>query len=184
MKLVFDNSIHLGQFSINNERLRVGAKNSQILISAKPSTKVVGVESFNEIGYSDNIIWNLEREPQNIFYKFMDVYHSVKNIERTPLTASDAKKALEIANTYQIHLSNALSIAIAVDRKAAEIHSFYPDFQKPQIVELLKTADIATPTMRELEEKQFEEQNLEQCYQDALNTFKKHRIELTALFHS
>ena len=71
-KIVFDNSIHLGQFNIDNNSMRIAAKNSQIMISTKPIREVIGIESFNENSVSDDIIWGLEREPQDTFYKFMD----------------------------------------------------------------------------------------------------------------
>ena len=55
-KIVFDNSIHLGQFAISNEQLRIACKNSQITLSNKTEEEVVGIESFNENTYSDGMI--------------------------------------------------------------------------------------------------------------------------------
>ena len=78
------------------ESVRIAAKNSQAMISLKPESAIIGIEAFNENTFSDDIIWTLERAPQDKFYKFMDVYHSITNILRIPLTRENAELALRI----------------------------------------------------------------------------------------
>ncbi len=183
MKIVFDNSVHLGQFCITDEQIRVAAKNSQIMVSKKPDTARIGVESFNENTFSDDIIWGLQREPQDVFYKFMDIYHSVKNVDRVALSVEDSKKALEICGALHIDISNALTCTIAMRVGAEEIHSFYPDFKKDTVVSFLKEQSIAVNNPAAETEQAFLEDGLEQYYQDALTTFRKWGIDLAAKFH-
>lgn len=183
-KIVFDNSIHLGQFSVNNEGMRIAAKNSQILISAKSGTEVIGLESFNENTFSDDIIWGLEREPQDAFYKFMDLYHSVKNVTRIPLETDDAKEAIMLSEKLGINISNALTCALAIKNQADEIHSFYQEFDNQKLKGFLKTKGVAVITkLNNQTEKTFFEPGLEGFYQDSLAVFKKEKINLPDKFH-
>ena len=180
-KIVFDNSIHLGQFNIADESMRISAKNSQVMLSGKSDQEVVGIESFNENAYSDDIIWGLEREVQDTFYPFMDVYHSVKNVIRVPLRADDSEMALKISKEFNIGLSNALTCAIAIREKADEIHSFYPEFQKEDIKAFMKSFGVSVGIPAQ--EKRFFEENLEELYQNALKKFQKKDINLVSKFH-
>ena len=183
MKIVFDNSIHLGQFCTSNEQMRIAAKNSQIMISLKPNTDCLGVESFNENAFSDDIIWGIPREPQDVFYKFMDVYHSIKNVDRVPLHNEDAKMALKISEDIGINISNALTLAIAMRVKADEIHSFYSEFKKEGVKNFLRENGIASKNPSFEKEGSFLENSLEQYYQDSLSAFKQHDIDLVKKFH-
>lgn len=182
-KIVFDNSIHLGQFNIDNNSMRIAAKNSQIMISTKPIREVIGIESFNENSVSDDIIWGLEREPQDTFYKFMDNFHSYKNIDRVPLNIHDAKESIKLAEEYDISISNALTCVLAIRNKADAIHSFYTDFSKKELQDYLQTRGIELNVMdNTTEEMSFKEPNLEDFYQETLKIFKKHDINLLSKF--
>jgi len=183
MKILFDNSVHLGQFCINNERVRISAKNSQIIISSKPNTECVGVESFNENAFSDDIIWGIPREPQDVFYKFMDVYHSLKNVDRVPLNNEDSENALKISKDLGINISNALTCAIAIRTKANEVHSFYSEFKKGNVVHFLSTHGIVVNNPTSEKENSFSEDNLETYYKDSFACFKKCEIDLVSKFH-
>ncbi|OGN05734.1 MAG: hypothetical protein A2831_03645 [Candidatus Yanofskybacteria bacterium RIFCSPHIGHO2_01_FULL_44_17] len=182
-KIVFDNSIHLGQFSITDESMRIASKNSQIMISEKSNDEIIGVESFNENTYSDDTIWGIPREPQDVFYKFMDVYHTLKNVDRIALSKEDTRKALEISEKLGIQISNALTCAIAIRVKAEEIHSFYSEFKKIEVAELLASESIILNNPSIEIENKFSEDNLEKYYQDALASFRKHGIDLAEKFH-
>jgi hypothetical protein len=184
-RILFDSSIHLGQFCISDETLRLACKNSQASISAKPENEIVGVVSFNENSWSDHIIWSLERDVQDVFYKFMDVFHSVKNIDRIELLPSDAKLALEIAENLGIDISNALSCAIAVGHQVDEIHTFYPSLMTPQSKGwMAKHYGIAISLPTAHQERKFSEQDLEQYYQDTLLTFRQTATNLIEQLHT
>lgn len=180
-KIVFDNSIHLGQFAIADEGMRIAAKNSQVMLSHKNENEVIGIESFNENAYSDDIIWGLEREVQDTFYPFMDVYHSVKNVVRVPLRADDSEMAIKISKEFNIGLSNALTCAIAIREKVDEIHSFYSEFQKSNIKAFLKSFGVSI-ILPEEGEQDFEG-SLEDLYQAALKKFQDHQVNLVDRFH-
>jgi hypothetical protein len=183
MKIAFDNSIHLGQFSIANEPARIAAKNSQAMISTKPGGEVIGVQAFNENSYSDHIVWGLERDPQDRFYRFMDVFHSVKNIIRVPLNADDAQRALLIHRKHNLHMSNALTCAVAIAQQAQEIHSLYDEFRRPEVVSYLQQDFGITVTLPSSEDEQRFSEELERYYRDALVTFRSARVDLSAQFH-
>ena len=185
MRIAFDNSVHLGQFSTTDESMRIAAKNSQAMISMKPGSDVIGIEAFNENTYSDDIIWTLEREPQDQFYKFMDVYHSVTHILRVPLTAENAELALSIHKDLGIDIANALTCAVAVIHKADEIHSFYREMKHPTVVRSIQEKyGILVTYPRAGGELRFPDTALESYYQNALSTFREARIHLPVKFHN
>src|SRR3989344_5477852 len=183
MKILFDNSIHLGQFSLTDEKMRISAKNSQVMISQKPEAEIIGVENFNENAYSDDIIWGIPREPQDVFYKFMDVYHSLKNVDRVPLNNEDSENALKISKELSINISNALTCAIAIRTKANEIHYFYSEFKKENVIHFLSTSGIVVNNPTSEKENSFSEDNLETYYKDSFACFKKCEIDLVSKFH-
>ncbi len=182
-KILFDTSIHLGQFSITDEAVRIACKNSQAMISVKPDTNVIGIESFNENSFADNIIWKLPRLPQDVFYKFMDLYHSIKSITRIPLTMEDTRNALEVAGEFSIDLSNALTCALAIKNEATEVHSYYQDFKKEELRMYLETHQIKVIVPQTSNEMKFKETDLEAYYQETLDTFRKFNIHITEMFH-
>jgi hypothetical protein len=183
MKLVFDSSIHLGQFCITDEQTRILAKNSQIMISDKPDNAVTGIESFNEVAYADHIIWSLDREPQDIFYKFMDTFHSEKNILRVPLSQEETRLMNDIASQYNIHPSNALTCALAITQKASTIHSLYSDFQRADVIALLESYNIKTNSNIAQREQRFSNPALETYYQNTLTTFQAMDINMAGKLH-
>lgn len=185
MRIAFDNSIHLGQFSTVDEAMRIAAKNSQAMISLKPASEVVGIEAFNENTYSDDIIWTLEREPQDNFYKFMDVYHSVTHILRVPLSPENAELALAIHKKTGLHIANALTCAVAILHKADEIHSYYLELRQPNANQyMLENYGIKITLPDTNSELKFPDPALESYYQAALETFRAARIHLPLKFHT
>lgn len=184
MRVAFDNSIHLGQFSTADESMRIAAKNSQAMISLKPESAIIGIEAFNENTYSDDIIWTLEREPQDKFYKFMDVYHSITNILRVPLTRENAELALLIHKEIKIDMANALTCAVAVVHHADEIHSIYGEMMDLSVVNYMRHQfGIAVKVPSVTKEISFTNSELESYYQDALATFRIAGIHLPLKFH-
>ena len=184
MRIAFDNSIHLGQFSTADEAMRVAAKNSQAMISLKPESAVIGVEAFNENSYSDDIIWTLDREPQDKFYKFMDVYHSVTHILRVPLAPENAELALAIHKETGLHIANALTCAVAILHNADQIHSFYRELKQPAALRYMQDKYRITVTYpTSSDELRFSNAELESYYQGALATFRAANIHLPLKFH-
>jgi hypothetical protein len=185
MRIAFDNSIHLGQFSTADEAMRVAAKNSQAMISLKPKSEVIGIEAFNENTYSDDIIWTLEREPQDTFYKFMDVYHSVTNILRVPLRPDNAELALAIHKDLGIDIANALTCAVAILHQADELHSFYGEFRQAKVAQYMQDKHrIIVTYPSNSNELSFADAQLESYYQSALATFRAARIHPPLKFHT
>jgi hypothetical protein len=184
MKLVFDNSIHLGQFCITDERLRIAAKNSQVMISTKPGDQIIGIESFNENSFSDHTIWALERGVQDTFYRFMDVYHSVKNVVRVPLAPQDAEKALALQRQLNVDLSNALTCALALRFAANEIHSFYGELRRDDVMRYVRLELGVRVTQPDAAAEHSFPGELEQYYQDALAAFRNAKVNLPDEFHA
>lgn len=184
MRIAFDNSIHLGQFGTVDESVRIAAKNSQAMISMKPESTTIGIEAFNENTYSDDIIWTLERTPQDKFYKFMDVYHSISNILRVPLTRENAELALRIHGEIKIDMANALTCAVAVIHQADEIHSLYGEMTDPTVIRYVRGQfGISVTFPPASNEISFPDADLESYYQDALATFRAAGIHLPLKFH-
>lgn len=184
-KILFDSSIHLGQFCTNNESLRLACKNSQVSLSTKPKKETIGVISFDENSWSDDIIWQLERKTQDIFYKFMDVFHSVKNIDRIALSVKDAELALKIAKKTKLNMANSLSCAVAITKKVNEIHTVYPSLLASDIKTFMQEGyNITILKPEAIHELLYTEEGLEKQYQEALAVFKKESIDLTKLAHA
>ncbi len=181
-KIVFDNSIHLGQFCISNEAIRVASKNSQAMLSSKGENEIVGIESFNENTYSDDSIWGLGRTIQDMFYPFMDVYHSVKNIIRTPLRVDDTEMALKISKEFGVHISNALTCSIAIRERANEIHSFYLEFKDDELGKFMKSFGVLICVPGHTTELEFTD-GLEDLYKSALKKFRDEEVDLPVWFH-
>lgn len=179
MKIAFDASVHFGQFSTNSEEIRIACKNSQIAISTKPASETIGLASFNENSWVDHIIWELSREQQDTFYPFMDVFHSVKNIERIPLDKINMILAAELSEKLGLETSDALTCAIAIIHKADAIHTFYPDLLKDSAkAHLQKEYGIAVMQPVAQSEEKYAEQGLEDSYQKTVDKFKQEGINL------
>ncbi|MEK9159912.1 MAG: DUF6190 family protein [Patescibacteria group bacterium] len=179
MKIVFDASIHLGQFCLRSEEIRIACKNSQISISTKPGYEIVGVVSFNEISWIDHIIWGLERTQQDTFYPFMDLFHSVKNIDRIPLNKPASVLALQLVEKLNLRSSNAMTCAIAILSDADLIHTFYPDLLRKEVKSYMKnehTIEVVQPESKV--ELNYAESGLEASYQAAREKFLQDKVDI------
>lgn len=184
MKVVFDNSIHLGQFSTTKKDLRIFAKNLQVSLSSVNKDGVIGIETYNENSYTDDYIWSLDRKTQDGFYKFMDLFHSTKNIVRVPIKPEHLDQATSLADKYKIHISNALTCSVAISSRADQIHSLYKDFRNKQLLEFLLEKGIEVCKPESVSEETYLEKELEKYYNVALKLFQKKKIEPTVEFHS
>ena len=178
-KVLFDASIHLGQFCSTDEATRFACKNAQVRISDKNTGEVIGVCTYNENSLVDDRIWALERFEQDIFYPFMDLFHSVKNIIRVPLNYVDMALAETTGKTYQMSASSALSCAVAV-REQAVIETIFPDLLSASVREgLAKQYGLAigrpSPEGVELS---YSEGDLEERYQETKRYFIEHHVKL------
>lgn len=183
MKLIFDTSIHLGQFNISDEATRIAAKNSQVSISKCPDSEVVGTVSFNENSYCDDTIWSLPREVQDAFYLYMDIYHSSRHIIRVPMLVPDVDLARTLHSELDLHISNALTCAIAINHQVQELHSLYSDFSREPVRSLLLHHGVRVWTPRPKAETLYTETTLEAYYQDALRMFRASSTFLSGYFH-
>ena len=182
-RVVFDNSIHLGQFCFLRGEMRVTAKNMQIKLASEGAPGVLGVESFNENSFTDDTIWKLPRPVQDAFYRFMDLFHSVKEIKRVSLGRSDVELALRISDDLKIDLSNALTCALGIRFGASEVQSYYGDFQRDNVRGLLAEHAIELFKRSAGVEQQYSEPALEQYYVEALQAFREHQVDLQKTFH-
>lgn len=185
MKIVFDASIHLGQFCTHSEDIRIASKNAQIALSAKPTEDFIGAISFNENSWVDHTIWQLNRDQQDIFYPFMDQFHSLKNINRIPLINADANLAIEISESLGIDLSCALTCAIAVINKIDTIQSHEPGLLNEAVTKYMKSTHGVSITQPVAEiEAFYPEQGLEEAYQQALQKFKEDKVNVYEMLRS
>lgn len=181
VKLFFDASIHFGQFSLQSEAIRIACKNSQIAISNKPQVDCVGLTTFNENGWVDHVIWDLERDEQDIFYPFMDVFHTVKNINRVPLLDEDVTLAKKIQTDTGLAIAHAWSCAAAARHKVTIYHTLYQELLTDKVLKYMQTNHgIAITRPPEDPEQNFTAGNLEQLYQNALVFLRKNNLDLAS----
>jgi hypothetical protein len=186
-KILFDASIHLGQFDIENEERRISCKNSQASISEKSGEGLIGYYTFNENGWMDKIIWFLERKAQDAFYPFMDNYFSTRNIAGIPLSQKNLVLAQELSTKFpKLDISNALSCSVAISNNINIIHTYYPTLLDRSIVEYMKKNNIAItfpPSSKELLFTQNKNPDIETLYQAALREFKKNKVKIFTRLH-
>ncbi|MFT7557398.1 MAG: hypothetical protein ACI83D_000062 [Planctomycetota bacterium] len=188
MKIIFDASIHLGQFCINDEAIRVACKNSQTSIKTTQNAGPAASYTFNENGWMDKIIWGIDRESQNTFYPFMDVFYSVTDTTGVDLTIADTQLAIEIVDTFpDLSISNALTCAVAINNQIEEVHTVYPGLLSQNLKEYMATnhnVSIVKPESGKEEVFQDSSQlNLESLYQAALEVFRKNQVNLVDYLH-
>lgn len=177
--ILFDASIHLGQFSLANETIRLACKVSQSSLGEKSKTGIKGFISFNENSLVDDMIWNLDRSAQDVFYQFMDVFHSVKNIDRIAIDYRHMEIALGISKQLKLEPSSALSCAIAINLKIPFIHTLYSDLLNENVINYMKSEHnihVIVPSGNE--EANYQEDQLENYYREVINHFKKDNIDL------
>lgn len=190
MKILFDASIHLGQFVTDNESLRISCKNSQAAISEKGNDKVKGYYTFYENGWMDKIVWNLERQVQDTFYPFMDVFFSLKNIEGLADTTEEMAFAAQLGAKFPVvESSNLISCALAVTRRIDVVHTLYKTLLHPELVDYMAKkygVKISLPptTAENTFGENTEVHSLEKLYEDALSGFKKGNINILNTLHS
>ncbi len=179
MKILFDASVHLGQFHPTDEAIRVASKNSQASISSIGGDENESVITFNENSWVDHVIWGLKRAEQDIFYRFMDVFHTIKQIERVPLTAEDAKFALQLSEKLSLDVSDALSCAVAVRQHTEELHTWQSTLLQPTVIEQFQqTSPLKIPWLSAASELRYAEPELETAYQDVLRLFRDHQLNV------
>ena len=114
----------------------------------------------------------------------MDVFHSVKSIDRVPLSKEAAGLALTLATEQGLEMSNALTCAVAISEGAHEIHTLYKNLLKPTVVAYLKKErNIIATKPPNASEITFPEPGLEKAYQDTLQLYRERKLNLPDQFH-
>lgn len=193
-KKMFDSSIHIGQFSLD-EDIRIRCKNAQVEIADKNSRelyKVLWVCSFWENTESDNIIWEtLGRKEQDVFYPWMDVFHTVKHIEKV---RESNPKILELYETLNRSLPDCscagrMILASAIYSKSVIIYTLYPDILEVWVVKYMHeqyAIEVMIPPLwgevqyiwGEVQVEDGKVFDLEQLYQDAMSLYRERNIDL------
>jgi len=172
-RILFDASVHLGQFYAQSDSIRWGCKLSQITISEKSEQMHFGIWTDNENGRVDNAIWSLPSTIQNSYYPFMDHFFSIKQIEQIQLERIDVEYATEfMSQKSALSFLSSYTCAVAIRLKATELHTLYTD---------LLTSDVATCMQHNHQitivkpfskiESTYKDSELETNYQRALTTF-------------
>jgi|GEM_PF-1619195 len=181
-KIIFDASIHLGQFSLD-EKIRIFCKNSQASLSIKINGDLVqGFYTHEENGWMDHIIWSIDRTTQDIFYPFMDLFYSEARAEAIPLNADLLEKCSVLAKIFpKIHAHILLTCAAAIRYNIDEIHSVYPEFKNQHLINHLRDTGIVVITQgseREIPFPEYTDGDLEDLYQNARKRFSNKQINI------
>ncbi len=172
--IMFDASIHLGQFCLTSEETRLGCKLSQISIGRQSLDSDAGLWTDNENGRVDNAIWALPRELQDDFYPFMDLFFSVSRINQVQLEQEDVNFAFKLMELdLQLSFLSAYTCSVAINRNISELHTLNADMlNQPLILHMQQhSLLIVRPTAKH--ETQYGDEQLESAYQGALTAFKK-----------
>ena len=188
---MYDSSIHLGQFSLN-EDIRVRCKNAQVVAKTKQQeTWVIAVVTFCENTESDHCIREtLGRKEQDVFYPRMDVYHTIKQIEKVRDNNSDVRDLAAMIQQKSWSTWSAASIlAWAVTNNCKIINTLYTDVLQPSFVKYaaeIYDITIQQPplwpelpyTWGQLQEEDGKHFDLETLYQEAMNLYRQRNIDL------
>jgi len=178
-KILFDASVHLGQFSLASEQIRIGCKNSQASISSKESATRAGFWTDNENGRVDSSVWTLGRNLQDNYYPYMDNFFSLKNIYQVQLAKDSTKKALELTDqNLGLSFVSAYTCATAITSKVSEVHTLYADLLNNSVVEFMKS-DHGILILKPFSdsENMFDEEVLEKTYGVALAAFQQENVD-------
>jgi hypothetical protein len=173
--VLFDASIHLGQFCIQSDQTRLACKHSQ---GALAST--IGIWTDTENGRVDNAIWTLPRVLQDEFYPFMDRFFSIMRIDQIQLAEGDAKFAMELMKCgLHISFQSAYICSVAISQKAQELQTLYSDLLKPEASTHIQThfgLSIRQPPYDE--NVLYADTELESAYQRALSAFTDANVDV------
>lgn len=111
----------------------------------------------------------------------MDVFHSVKDIDRIPLRTDDMESSLALTKELHLRASDAMTLAVSIRTHTPMIHTLYPSLLTPEVVNFMKEKHGITVQVPDIgEEMTFPEQNLETFYQNALKLLRQRNIDLCA----
>ncbi len=195
---MYDASIHVWQFSLDDET-RIRCKNSQVAIASKKElvqclwdTNVIWVVSYVENTEVDNLIWEtLSRSDQDVFYPWMDVYHTIKHIQKVRDSDTSFKRlSLDIEDRYWCSSTGASMIAWAVLTWCSEVHTLYEDILDTNFVDAIqKTYGIVItkpPLLKkellytgvDFDTKDWRQFDLENLYNVAMSQYRSKGIDL------
>jgi hypothetical protein len=188
MKILFDASIHFGQFAIDNEERRIRCKNSQICVTPNEDSPHTALYTYFENGWMDSVIWDLERDEQDTYYPFMDVFFSNKNINGLADTLEEMSLATMLATKFpDVTSSGAITCALAITRRVDEIHTLYKALLNPKLVSYMYDTYSVVIKVPDLTEEQdflpVEGHDLEPLYKKAFETFKNKGVDITNKLH-
>lgn len=178
--LMFDATVHLGQFTLSSQTVRLGCKQSQISLGTKSETIHAGLWTDNENGRVDNAVWALPPVLQDRFYPFMDHFFSIKLINQIPLEEIDVKHALGLMDAgWRLTFQSAYTCAVAINHKVFQLHTLYTDLLSKPLVEHMRLHHgilVTQPLSRQ--EAFYTDDVLETAYQQSLAAFSNARVDI------
>ncbi|HLD07765.1 MAG TPA: 2OG-Fe dioxygenase family protein [Candidatus Peribacterales bacterium] len=181
--ILFDSSSHLGQFDLH-EPTRIACKNAQVAFAN--DHRLSGAYTFEENTYVDKTIWQLERGIQDTFFRFMDLFQSIKNITQIPLNPRTCILASQLKQDSEHHISDALTVAAAIDRNFDLIQTLRSAIGK--IVQNTHRENLPAVDQLDqldqhsnIQEHSYNDQTLECAYQDALRAIRDNKVNLLSI---
>lgn len=181
--VMFDATIHLGQFCLSSPAVRFGCKLSQRSIDPKLDSINIGLWTDCENGRVDNAVWSLPRLVQDEFYPFMDRFFSLKHIRQVQLEQKDVELALAFMKEKTgLAFQSAYACAVAINHKVDEVHTLRMALLNPTVVAHMKLNHGILITCPEQEsEGAYVEEELEETYVRAMKAFQHSRFEVIEL---
>ncbi len=177
-KILFDSSVHFGQFSLKNEELRKGCKKTHGLIHA--GREAQGIWSDLENGRVDATIWKLNRELQEAYYPFMDKFFETSSIWQPQTTDEEMELALELKKDFSsLHPYSRLACARAIAERVAEMHTLYDELLEPELrAYMLSRSGIHIIRPESKEDTVFFNDDVDNAYWHALRGFRDTELEI------
>lgn len=179
-RILFDSSSHLGQFCLDNERVRIGCKNMQVSLVNQGIMAKNGAWTDFENGRVDRTIWNLPRQVQEAYYPFMDSYFSMARVDQVQTDNDAENKAHDLRRMFpDLSFYSRINLATAVSQNRHYLYSLFCEMvQSKRQEKIQKYCEISIIFPADEREEKYEDPELELFYQTALSTFKKNNRDM------
>lgn len=175
-KILFDASSHLAQFTLMDEQARIASKNLHVAMEKDKGFQGAWTDLDN--GRVDRTIWTLERDLQDQYYPFMDRFFSLGSVSQEAFTDEESF-AQGLSNEISLSFYSRMALSAAVKQQIKQVVTLYDEILSEEVSGMMRAdygLDIAKP-LNGVEEF-FADPELEECYQVALEAFRKSRVEI------
>ena len=178
--ILFDSSAHLGQFCLNNERVRIGCKNMQASLVGANSFNTCGAWTDLENGRVDRTIWNIDERLQNAYYPFLDRLFTIASVDQSQISAEVESIAHELRSKLPtLSVYSRFNKATSIVLRCSNIYTLFAEMFDRSVQEYLKSNHgIQVKYPHAEKELAYSDPRLEAFYQSAITQLRTGGVDL------